>query len=178
MELIRDLTHYIVNCPFRNAPRSRLSQRSQRSRLGFRFVAISSGSSVRTSSAMNPMRQVAHLAGRILCRLGSVKAARRATTSDNFVSFAFCRPSAIISSVIGHRESGHEKMTTLYLDMNTYKALIESLGYADATRFLVQINPGQGDYLEWQDRIFRDVDVNELYEQAQQHWQRRSERAS
>jgi hypothetical protein len=29
-----------------------------------------------------------------------------------------------------------------------YMALIKSLGYADAIRFLLQINPGQGDYLE------------------------------
>ena len=33
-------------------------------------------------------------------------------------------------------------------------ALIQSLGYADAIRFRVQVNPGQLDYLEWQDRIF------------------------
>ena len=54
-----------------------------------------------------------------------------------------------------------------------FVALIERLGYADAIRFLVQINPGQGDYLEWQDRIFADANVDELYEQAQRHWQRR-----
>jgi hypothetical protein len=53
-----------------------------------------------------------------------------------------------------------------------YMALIRSLGYADAIRFLVQVNPGQGDYLEWQDRIFGDTSVDGLYEQAQKHWQR------
>ena len=53
-----------------------------------------------------------------------------------------------------------------------YMALIQSLGYADAIRFLVQVNPGQGDYLEWQDRIFGDTSVDGLYEQAQEHWQR------
>ena len=56
-----------------------------------------------------------------------------------------------------------------------YMALIQSLGYADATRFLVQINPGQGDYWEWQDRIFGDASVDELYDQAQEHWQRLQE---
>jgi hypothetical protein len=50
-------------------------------------------------------------------------------------------------------------------------ALIDRLGYADAIRFLVQISPGQGDYIEWQDRIFADTSVDELYEQAQKHWQ-------
>jgi len=53
-----------------------------------------------------------------------------------------------------------------------YMALIRSLGYADAIRFLVQVNPGQGDYLEWQDRIFGDTSADGLYEQAQEHWQR------
>ena len=52
-----------------------------------------------------------------------------------------------------------------------YMAIIQSLGYADAIRFLIQINPGQGDYLEWQDHIFRQSSVDELYEQAQEHWQ-------
>ena len=56
-----------------------------------------------------------------------------------------------------------------------YMALIQSLGYADAIRFLVQLNPGQGDYLEWQDRMFGDVSADELYEQAQEHWQRLQE---
>lgn len=54
-----------------------------------------------------------------------------------------------------------------------YMALIERLGYADAIRFLVQISPGQGDYLEWQDQIFADTSADELYEQATRHWQRR-----
>jgi hypothetical protein len=53
-----------------------------------------------------------------------------------------------------------------------YIALIESLGYSDAIRFLVQISPGQGDYIAWQDQMFADVGVDELYEQAQKHWKR------
>jgi hypothetical protein len=53
-----------------------------------------------------------------------------------------------------------------------YMALIQSLGYADAIRFLLQLNPGEGDYLEWQERLFGDASVDELYEQAQEHWQR------
>jgi hypothetical protein len=52
-------------------------------------------------------------------------------------------------------------------------ALVERLGYADAIRFPVQISAGQGDYLEWQDRIFADTSVDELYEQARRHrWRR------
>jgi len=53
-----------------------------------------------------------------------------------------------------------------------YMALIQSLGYADAIRFLLQLSPGEGDYLEWQDRLSGDTSVDELFEQAQKHWQR------
>jgi len=53
-----------------------------------------------------------------------------------------------------------------------YMALIQSLGYADAIRFLLQLSPGEEDYLEWQDRLFGDASVDELYEQAQKHWRR------
>ncbi len=60
------------------------------------------------------------------------------------------------------------------LRQSGYMALIEKLGYADAIRFLVQISPGQGDYLEWQDRIFADMSVDELYEEAQKQWKRRA----
>ena len=51
-----------------------------------------------------------------------------------------------------------------------YMALIQSLGYADAIRFLLQLNPGQGDYLQWQDQIFGDASVDDLYERARTHW--------
>lgn len=54
-----------------------------------------------------------------------------------------------------------------------FEALIQSLGYADALRFLVHLSPGEGDYLQWQDRVFGDTSADELYEQAQEHWQRR-----
>ncbi len=60
------------------------------------------------------------------------------------------------------------------LRQSGYLALIDGLGYADAIRFLVQISPGQGDYLEWQDHILGDMSVDELYEEAHRHWQRRS----
>lgn len=50
-------------------------------------------------------------------------------------------------------------------------ALIGALGTADAIRFLVQLSPGQGDYLEWQDRVLADMSEDELYDQAKRHWQ-------
>ena len=50
-----------------------------------------------------------------------------------------------------------------------YLALIESLGYADAIRFLSQIHPGQGNYLDWEEQVLGDISVDELYERAQKH---------
>ena len=52
-----------------------------------------------------------------------------------------------------------------------FLALVQSLGYADAVRFLTQVSSGQGDYLEWQGQIFGDTSVDELYEQARKHWE-------
>jgi len=54
-----------------------------------------------------------------------------------------------------------------------YLALVQSLGYTDALRFIVQLSPGQGDYLEWQEQIFGDASVDEIYEQARKHWEDR-----
>jgi hypothetical protein len=54
-----------------------------------------------------------------------------------------------------------------------FAALIQSLGCADALRFLTQFNPGQGDYVKWQEQIFGDASVDEIYEQARKHWERR-----
>ena len=56
-----------------------------------------------------------------------------------------------------------------------FVALIQSLGYADALRFLAQVVSGQGDYLEWQEQVFGEASVDELYEQAQKHWEQRSD---
>ena len=61
------------------------------------------------------------------------------------------------------------------LRQSGYMALIQSLGYADTIRFLLQLSPGEGDYLQWQDRLFGDASVDELYEQAQKHWRHAEE---
>ena len=52
-----------------------------------------------------------------------------------------------------------------------FMVLMQSLGYADTLRFLNQLIPGQGDYLEWQENIFGDADVDEIYEEARKHWE-------
>ncbi len=59
-----------------------------------------------------------------------------------------------------------------------FLALIQSLGYADTLRFLTQLSPGQGDYLEWQDQIFEDASVDEIYKQARKHWERLEDEGS
>lgn len=38
----------------------------------------------------------------------------------------------------------------------------QSLGYADAIRFLLQMDQGEGDYLKWQDRLLGDAEGQEL----------------
>ncbi|MEJ2733785.1 MAG: hypothetical protein P8189_09510 [Anaerolineae bacterium] len=70
---------------------------------------------------------------------------------------------------LAERKFARSEMT---LRQTGYMALIQSLGYADAIRFLLQLSPGAGDYLEWQDRLFGDANADELYEQAQGHWHR------
>jgi hypothetical protein len=52
-----------------------------------------------------------------------------------------------------------------------FMVLVRSLGYADALRFLTQLVSGQGDYLEWQGQVFGDASVDEIYEQARDHWE-------
>lgn len=54
-------------------------------------------------------------------------------------------------------------------------ALIQSLGYADALRFLAQFNPGHGDYVKQQEQIFGDASVDEIYEQARKHWEQHAD---
>jgi len=54
-----------------------------------------------------------------------------------------------------------------------FVALVQSLGFGDALRFLAQLSSGQGDYLEWQEHIFGDASVDEVYEQAREHWEAR-----
>lgn len=52
-----------------------------------------------------------------------------------------------------------------------FMTLVQSLGYADTLRFLTQLTPGHGDYLEWQKEIFGDADVDTLYEDARKYWE-------
>ena len=62
-------------------------------------------------------------------------------------------------------------MTSLYLDMNIYNRPFDD---QSQMRIRNQLLPGQGDYLEWQEQIFGDASIDEIYEQAQKHWKQPS----
>ena len=49
------------------------------------------------------------------------------------------------------------------------KALISALGYSGAVRFLRHFSRGEGDYLVIQEKIFRGMDVEQIYKKAKEH---------
>ena len=51
-----------------------------------------------------------------------------------------------------------------------YRALIQALGVTDALRFVEQLSAGQGNYVKWQDQVFGDASVDEIYERAEAYW--------
>ncbi len=56
---------------------------------------------------------------------------------------------------------------------NGIKALVEALGYSGAARFLRHFSKGQGDYLLIQEKIFKGMDLEEIYQKAKGHHQSR-----
>jgi hypothetical protein len=53
------------------------------------------------------------------------------------------------------------------------KALVDALGYSGAARFLRHFSKGQGDYLLIQEKIFKGMDLEEIYQKAKDHHQSR-----
>lgn len=51
------------------------------------------------------------------------------------------------------------------------KALIDALGYSGAVRFLRHFSKGEGDYLVIQERIFKGMDLDQIYKKAKEHHQ-------
>jgi hypothetical protein len=49
------------------------------------------------------------------------------------------------------------------------KSLIDTLGYAGMVRFLRQFTKGGSDYLEFQEKIFKGMSVDEIYAKAKKH---------
>jgi hypothetical protein len=52
---------------------------------------------------------------------------------------------------------------------NGIKALVEALGYSGAVRFLRHFSKGEGDYLVIQERIFKGMDLEQVYKKAKEH---------
>ena len=51
------------------------------------------------------------------------------------------------------------------------KALIDALGYSGAVRFLRHFSKGEGDYLLIQEKIFKGMDLDQIYKKAKEHHQ-------
>jgi len=51
------------------------------------------------------------------------------------------------------------------------KALIDALGYSGAVRFLRHFSKGEGDYLLIQEKIFKGMDLDQIYKRAKEHHQ-------
>jgi hypothetical protein len=49
------------------------------------------------------------------------------------------------------------------------QALVEALGYSGAMRFLRHFSKGEGDYLVIQEKIFKGMDLKEIYRRAKEH---------
>jgi hypothetical protein len=50
------------------------------------------------------------------------------------------------------------------------KALIKEIGYSGYLRFLQQIEQSGIDYLKVQEDLFKDLNIDELFEKAKDHW--------
>jgi hypothetical protein len=55
-------------------------------------------------------------------------------------------------------------MSLYEIRMEGWKALTERLGPAGAMRFMMQYDPGHGDYSREREQIFRDLTVDDLLE--------------
>ncbi len=51
------------------------------------------------------------------------------------------------------------------------KALIDALGYSGAVRFLRHFSKGEGDYLVIQEKMFKGMDLEQIYKKAKGHHQ-------
>ena len=55
------------------------------------------------------------------------------------------------------------RITGYQLQRIGWEALVAALGPANATRFVLQYEPGSGDYLKLRDELFGQKTVDELY---------------
>jgi hypothetical protein len=48
-------------------------------------------------------------------------------------------------------------------------ALVDALGYSGAARFLRHFSKGEGDYLVIQEKLFKGMDLEQIYKKAKEH---------
>jgi len=56
------------------------------------------------------------------------------------------------------------------------RALIKELGYSGFLRFIRQIEHNSEDYLKIQGEIYKDISLEEMYEDAKSYWEEREAR--
>jgi hypothetical protein len=49
------------------------------------------------------------------------------------------------------------------------KALVDALGYSGAARFLRHFSKGENDYIVIQEKIFKGMELEEIYKKAKEH---------
>lgn len=49
------------------------------------------------------------------------------------------------------------------------KALVDALGYSGTARFLRHFSKGEGDYLVIQEKLFKGMDLEQIYKKAKEH---------
>ncbi|MEQ8223077.1 MAG: hypothetical protein ABRQ37_12295 [Candidatus Eremiobacterota bacterium] len=52
------------------------------------------------------------------------------------------------------------------------RALIKELGYSGFLRFIRFMDYGGEDYLKIQDEIYKDMSLEQIYEEAKDHWEK------
>jgi hypothetical protein len=50
------------------------------------------------------------------------------------------------------------------------KALVAALGYSGAARFQRHFSEGEGDYLVIQEKLFKGMDLEQIYKKAKEHY--------
>ena len=55
-----------------------------------------------------------------------------------------------------------------------WKALVKELGPAEATRFILQYQKGDGDYLEKRKKVFKDITLDSIIEDLKNKPKRRN----
>jgi hypothetical protein len=53
---------------------------------------------------------------------------------------------------------------------NGIRALVDALGYSGAARFLRHFSKGNGDYLQTQHKLFKEMRLDQIYKKASEHY--------